>query len=65
MARKYNVDEVLRSLSKKSDCKVQGNTIKVLSGKGQKNDLGNKSWGKIDYLTNYCGYRQIFVSEWI
>ena len=25
------------------------------------NGLGNKSWGKIDYLCNYCGYRVVRI----
>lgn len=69
MARKHTEDEVLKALSKKSDCRIKGKDIFVLNGKSQKaqfipkHDLGNGSWGKIDYLTNYCGYRQMFVSE--
>jgi hypothetical protein len=60
MARKHSVDEVLEALKKKKDCKVdsQEKIISVLQNKvhGKTNDLGNKSWGKIDYLTKYCGY---------
>lgn len=69
MARKnkYRVDEVLRSLSKKHDVRINGTDILVLNGKSKKkpkqHDLGNGSWGKIDYLVNYCGYRQYFVAE--
>jgi hypothetical protein len=60
MARKHSVDEVLEALKKKKDCKIdsQEKIISVLQNKthGKTNDLGNKSWGKIDYLTKYCGY---------
>jgi hypothetical protein len=60
MARKHSVDEVLEALKKKKDCKVnsQEKIVSVLQNKtrGKVNDLGNKSWGKIDYLTKYCGY---------
>lgn len=62
----HNEDEVIRSLSKKSDIRIDSESkiIKVLSkldkdgnpNKEAKNDLGNGSWGKIDFLRNYCGY---------
>lgn len=65
MARKhYKEDEVLQSLKKKHDVRIIGDTIWVLNGKSKNhpaaNDLGNKSWGKIDFLVNYCGYSQYF-----
>ncbi len=70
MARKnYKVDEVLKGLSTKHDVKISGTTILVLSDKvydtktkqsvdnpKKRWDLGNGSWGKIDFLTNHCGY---------
>lgn len=68
MARKHTVDEVLRTLKTKKDVRVSGKTVAVLSNKVLTNDgrviinpdktfdLGNKSWGKIDYLCNHCGY---------
>jgi hypothetical protein len=42
-------------------------TLNGKSNKGQfqpQHDLGNGSWGKIDFLVNHCGYRQMFVAEW-
>lgn len=72
MARKkHRLDEVLQSLRLKHDCRVDSanKTIKVLNGKSKKpqfnltNDLGNGSWGKIDYLQNVQGYRLMFVAE--
>jgi hypothetical protein len=76
MARKHNEDEVLRAFRIKNDVRIVNGEIQVLkdtvwSTKEQKTvtnpkkhfDLGNGSWGKIDYLVKYCGYRQIFVSE--
>jgi len=71
MARKqrYTEDEVLKALSKKHDVNVNSTTktIQVLNGKNKKfpkaNDLGNKSWGKIDFLCNYREYNWFFVSE--
>ncbi|MGJ7024991.1 hypothetical protein [Petrimonas sulfuriphila] len=66
MARKnYSIDEVLRTLGKKNDCSITTNKeIFVLNGKDRKNDLGNGSWGKIDFLVKYCGFKQYFVSKW-
>ena len=64
MARKHSEDEVLRALRLKNDLKIEGNRIEVLSeySTKRKNDLGNGSWGKIDFLVNYCGYYTVFVS---
>lgn len=56
MARKHNVEEVLRSLSKKHDVKIsQKEEVFILNQKlkESKNDLGNGSWGKISFLVNY------------
>lgn len=69
MSRKnYTVDEVLHSLSKKHDVKVTSDkTILMLNGKSskfpRKDDCGNKTLGKIDFLCNYHGYRLIHVAE--
>lgn len=63
--RKHTVDEVLRSLSKKKDIKITGNEIQILVGKDSKQDLGNKSWGKIDFLCNHNGYRRFNVIKFI
>lgn len=76
MARKHNEDEVLRALRSKNDVRIVNGEVQVLkdtvwSDKEQKTvvnpkkhfDLGNGSWGKISFLVNHCGYRQIFVSE--
>ena len=71
--RKHTVDEVLKSLSKKNDIRIVGNTIQVIKSQiekdGQlidnpkhKGDLGNGSWGKIDYLRSQ-GYVQFYVAE--
>lgn len=57
-----NYDEAIcvKALNKKSDCEISDSTINVLIGA---TSLGNGSWGKIDFLTKHCGYRQIFVKE--
>jgi hypothetical protein len=64
MARKHREDEVLRQLSKKRDVKIhQGRQIEIISSRNQRytGDLGNGSWGKIDFLVNHCGYRMFRV----
>lgn len=76
MARKHNEDEVLRTLRSKNDVRIVSGEIQVLKDKVYNKktcqvetnpkkhfDLGNGSWGKISFLVNYCGYRQIFVSK--
>lgn len=60
---KYNVDEVIRILNKKYDCKVVGVEIQLLQGKKAKHDLGNGSYGKIDFLVNYRDFRKIYVES--
>lgn len=60
---KYSEDEVARQLNKKHDVTIIGGIIYVLRGQKATNDLGIKSKGKIDFLTNYCGYRKMFVDE--
>ena len=76
MARKHNEDEVLRTLRIKNDVRIVNGEIhilkdtvwntkeqKITTNPKKRFDLGNGSWGKIDYLVKQCGYRQIFVSE--
>jgi len=69
MARKHNVDEVLKSLKRKHDVQINlgSNVVQVLSGKDprhpKQDDLGNSSWGKIDFLTNYNGFVVVKVDK--
>lgn len=61
MARKhYDEASCIRSLSKKNSININGNCIKVLKGA---TDVGNGSWGKIDFLTKHCHYVCIFVPK--
>ncbi len=65
---KHSENSAVISLSKKHDLRIYGNTIKILSNTietktgqticnpGKYFDLGNKSWGKIDYLIKKHGY---------
>ena len=55
---KHNENEVLRSLAQKRDIKIENKNIFVLTFQ---QDLGNKSWGEIDFLTNYCNYHLQFI----
>lgn len=58
--KNYDEATCVRELNKKASCEVVGSVINVLIGA---TDLGNGSWGKVDFLRRYCGYRQIFVKE--
>ena len=64
MARKHHMDEVARSLNKKNDVKVdtRASIVYLMEDSTKKsNDLGNGSWGKIDFLVNHKGYVKQFV----
>ena len=64
MAKKKVYDEVsvVRALSKKSSVYV--NTVeKRIDIVKNNTELGNSSWGKIDYLTHVHGYIPVFVSS--
>ena len=65
MPKQHRIDRVLRQLGQKNDCFVDPNTltIQVLVGKNQKHDLGNKSWGKIDYLQKVHDFSVIKVDK--
>ena len=75
MARKHSLDGVLRALRTKNDVKIEGTTVLILSdfvykNNGQKvenpnkkHDLGNGSWGKIDFLVNHNGYSLYHISD--
>lgn len=58
--KNYDEATCIKVLNKKASCEVIGSVINVLI---EATDLGNGSWGKIDFLRRYCGYRQIFVKE--
>lgn len=60
---KYDEMDVVRSLQKKNDVHIHGKELLVLRGSAAKNDLGNKSKGKIDFLTRHCGYHLQFVTK--
>ena len=59
--RKYDEVSVCRSLSKKHEVNVDTQR-KVIEVVKNNTTVGNGSWGKIDYLCNYCGYHAIMVN---
>lgn len=63
MSKKIAYDEtsVVRSLSKKSSIQINSvdKTIEVLKNS---TDVGNGSWGKIDYLRKIHGYVVLFTN---
>lgn len=50
MAKKHDERKDLRSVSRVA--RIDGNHIIV----GDKSAVGIHTWGKIDFLVNYCGY---------
>lgn len=61
---KHTENDAVRRLNLKQDCKISNYDILVLSDNSANKvyDLGNKSWGRIDYL-KHLGYRQFFVDK--
>lgn len=55
--KKKNYDEVsvIRSITKKADVSVDY-VNKIIQVKEDSDEVGNGTWGKIDYLCHYCGY---------
>lgn len=64
MAKKIAYDEtsVVRSLSKKGSIQINtgSKTVKVVK---DNTEVGNSSWGKIDYLRKVHGYVVIFTTK--
>jgi len=70
----YTEEGVINSLSKRNDCVIKDSVIFILTptvyknGKTmenplRRNDLGNGSLGKIDFLVNYRDYRTVKISD--
>lgn len=55
--KKKNYDEVsvIKSITKKADISIDY-VNKIVQVKKDSNEVGNGTWGKIDYLCHYCGY---------
>lgn len=60
---KFTLEKAVRSLTKKRDCLIKGNVIKVLKGEKASNDLGLGSLAKIDFLVNYCFFVKLNVKS--
>ncbi len=67
--RKLDYTSAVKTLKKKRDCLLdeQKRIIYLLSGRDKrnprKNDLGNKSYGKIDYLCKHQAYSIVEVDD--
>jgi len=55
--KNYTDESVINFLRNRKGVRISAGTIEV-SKNGH--DLGNKSWGRVDFLIK-AGYRQIFV----
>ena len=73
VGKEHNLEEVVKFLSKKRDCKLDltnervyaltGDTEKDPKAQAKYDDLGNGSWGRIDFLTNHSGWALIKVEK--
>ena len=57
---RYDEGKVLRQLDRKS-VRIDY-ALKVIEVAKEANDIGINSWGKLDYLQNYCGWKVISVN---
>lgn len=62
--RHYDETSVVRSLSRKGSIQIDtvNKTIEIVKNS---TDVGNGSWGKIDYLHKVHGYIPVFVANLI
>ncbi len=56
----YDEAKAVRILKKNKGIHINGTTIEVLINSAS---VGNGSWGKIDYLSHYCGYTVIMTKS--
>lgn len=57
---KYDEVSVVKALSKNPDIRIKGNHIEIVKNSQY---VGNGSWGKIDFLTHYCGYVRTTIDK--
>ena len=66
---KLNEISALKSLSRKQDIRITPHSKKIIllssDSRYKRNDLGGGSYGKIDYLVNYRGYKILKVEKFI
>ena len=53
--KKYDETSVLRNLARRKGINIDY-SAKVIKVSNSATDVGNSTWGKIDFLTNYCGW---------
>lgn len=53
--KNYDETKVVRTLTKKRSISIDTYS-RVIKVAADATDVGNGSWGKIDYLCHYCGY---------
>ncbi len=76
MARKHRLDEVLRALKSKRDLRIVNDEIQILNdmiwsqklggiivNPAKQFDIGNGTWGKLDYLRKIHGYYIVYVDK--
>ena len=67
MAKRLNESDVVRILSRKRDIKLKPmrRHAEILKSDSvlRSHDLGNKSWGKIDFLTSKCKWTVTYVDK--
>lgn len=60
--KNYDEASVIRDLNKKQGCSVSTHN-KTITISRESDSLGNKSWGKIDYLVKVHKYVYVFTSS--
>lgn len=58
--KNYDEATVLRELKQNRSIKISNHTIKIVKDSGE---VGIRTYGKIDYLCNYCGYNKIYIDN--
>ena len=58
-SKNYEVDEVLKILGRNHELKIIRKEINILID----SNIGNGTWGKLDFLTGYQGYQIKYVSS--
>lgn len=53
--KKYDEASVLKNLARRKGISIDY-SAKIIRVSSSATDVGNSAWGKIDYLTNYCGW---------
>lgn len=56
MAKKHDENQDVQVLGRK----FKIDTVKKIINASHSQLIGNKTWGRIDYLTHYCGYTLVW-----